>query len=206
MVSFGTVSSFASRDQYEDLDPTWLPDGGSLVFSSDRAAGGDDGARNLYQVKLSTHGIRALTSGRWLDEAPQWDREAGRIIFSSDRAGTFDVYSVDTLGVGRRETRVEAALFDPAPLPGDRRILASAFSDLTWSAFAVTPDSVARAETFALSADSAAAGRWAWSDLGDGRARTASARRYKREYSLDVAAGGAGATPDGGAPQVPLVL
>ena len=188
-------------DQYEDLDPTWLPDGASLVFSSDRGAGGDEGARNLYRVTLATHGIRALTNGRWLDEAPRWDREAGRIIFSSDRAGTFDIYSVDTLGVGRRETRVEAALFDPAPLPGDRRIIASAFSDLSWSAFAVTPDSLARAETFALSVDTALTGRWAWSELGDGRARSASSRRYKREYSLDVAAGGAGATPGWGATQ-----
>jgi hypothetical protein len=187
-------------DPYEDLDPAWLPDGASLVFSSDRATGGDEGARNLYQVNLATHRVRPLTSGHWLDEAPRWDAEAGRIMFSSDRAGSFDIYSVDTLGVGRRETRVEGALFDPAPLPGDRRILASAFTDLSWSAFAVTPDSAARTEMFAL-ADTGLSGRWAWAELGDGRARTASSRPYKREYSLDVAAGSANATPGWGATQ-----
>jgi hypothetical protein len=188
-------------DPYEDLDPAWLPDGASLVFSSDRGVGGDEGARNLYQVRLASGAIRPITSGRWLDEAPRWDSEAGRIIFSSDRAGTFDIYTVDTLGLGRRETRIEGGLFDPAPLPGDRRILASVFSDLSWSAFAVTPDSQARSETFVLHADTTLSGRWAWSELGDGRARTASSRRYRREYSLDVAAGGAGATPGWGATQ-----
>ena len=187
-------------DPYEDLDPTWLPDGGSLVFSSDRGIGGDEGSRNLYRVLIESRRIRPLTHGRWLDEAPRWDPEAGRIIFSSDRAGTFDVYSVDTLGMGRRETRVEAAIFDPAPLPGDRRILASVFNDLTWAAFAVTPDSFALTETFALG-DTTLMTRWAWSELGDGRARTASSRRYRREYSLDVAAGGAGASPGWGATQ-----
>ena len=189
-----------TEDPYEDLDPTWLPDGGSLVFSSDRGIGGDEGSRNLYRVMVDSRKIRPLTSGRWLDEAPRWDTEAGRIIFSSDRAGTFDVYSIDTLGVGRRETRVEAAVFDPAPLPGDRRILASVFSDLTWTAYAVTPDSFALTETFALG-DTTLITRWAWSELRDGRARTASSRRYRREYSLDVAAGGAGASPGWGATQ-----
>ena len=188
-------------DPYEDLDPAWLPDGGALVFSSDRAAGGDEGARNLYSVALAGGKVRPLTRGRWLDEAPRWDPRSGRIMFSSDRAGTFDIYSVDTLGVGRRETRVEGALFDPAPLPGDRRILASVFSDLTWSAFAVSPDSLASTETFALSTDTTIAVRWAWSELDDNRARTASSRRYRREYSLDVAAGGASATPGWGATQ-----
>ncbi len=188
-------------DPYEDLDPTWLGDGGSLVFSSDRTAAGADGAVNLYRVSLNTGGIRALTSGAWRDEAPRWDPEAGRIIFSSDRSGSFDVYSTDTLGVGRRETRVEGALFDPSPLPGDNRILASVFSGLTWSAFAVSPDSAARTQTFALRADTTVGTTWAWAELGDPRARTASSRRYRREYSLDVAAGGAGASPGAGASQ-----
>ncbi len=188
-------------DPYEDLDPTWIGDGGSLVFASDRTAGGADGSTSLYRVRLNGGAVSALTSGTWRDEAPRWDRETGRVIFSSDRAGTFDVYSVDTLGAGRRETRVEASIFDPAPLPGDRRILASVFSGLTWSAFALSPDSAALTETFALRADTALTTTWAWAELADSRSRTASSRRYRREYSLDVAAGGAGVAPGVGASQ-----
>ena len=196
----GTLSR-VTDDPYEDLDPAWLGDGASLVFSSDRTAAGAEGAVNLYRVALATGQVRPLTSGAWRDEAPRWDAEAGRVVFSSDRAGTFDIYSVDTLGVGRRETRVEAALFDPAPLPGDRRILASVFTGLSWSAFAVTPDSAARSQLFALRTDTTLDTRWAWAELNDPRANTASSRRYRREYSLDVAAGGAGAAPGFGSSQ-----
>ena len=188
-------------DAYEDLDPTWLADGSSLVFSSDRTAGGANGAVNLYRIRLASGEIRALTHGAWRDEAPRWDSETGRIVFTSDRGGTFDIYSVDTLGVGRRETRVEAALFDPSPLPGDSRILASVFAGLAWNAYAVTPDSLARTQLFALRTDTTLDTRWAWAELGDPRAATASSRRYRREYSLDVAAGGAGAAPGLGSNQ-----
>ena len=188
-------------DPYEDLDPAWLGDGVSLVFSSDRAAGGADGAVNLYRVALDTRQVRPLTRGKWRDETPRWDADAGRIIFSSDRAGSFDVYSIDTLGAGRRETRVEGAIFDPSPLQGDRRILASVFSGLSWSTFAISPDSAALTEVFAMRADSSLNTAWAWAELSDPRAQAASSRRYRREYSLDVAAGGGGATPGYGASQ-----
>ena len=189
-----------TNDHYEDLDPTWVSDGSTIAFASDRAIGGDEGALNLYRVSVASGRIDPLTRGRWRDEGPRWDQASGRVIFSSDREGTFDVYSVDTLGVGRRETRVEAALFDPAPVPGDRRFIASVFTDLSWSAFTLTPDSAARTELFALAPDSSPT-RWAWTELTDERSRGASSRRYEREYSLDVAAGGAGASPGWGTSQ-----
>jgi hypothetical protein len=196
-------------DRYQDLDPTWLPSGESLVFASDRTLGGADGALNLYQVRLDDGVLTALTNGRWRDEAPRWDSESGRVVFTSDRGGSFDVYSVDTLGSGRRETRVEGALFDPAPLPGDRRILTSVFTGLSWSAYLVAPDSAARAETFALDLRPIALSdpttddgvNWVWSELADASARSAPSRRYELEYSLDVAAGGATAAPGLGSAQ-----
>ena len=204
----GTLAR-ATDDRYEDLDPTWLPDGSSIVFASDRAVGGADGALNLYRVTLADRVVSPLTSGRWRDESPRWDPETGRILFTSDRGGTYDLYSVDTLGAGRRETRVEAALFDPAPIPGDRRILASVFTNMSWSAHLVSPDSTNHAEVFALDrspvtpADGVPADgtNWSWTELADTRSRTAASRRYEREYSLDVAAGGASAAPGWGSAQ-----
>ena len=193
-------------DHYEDTDPTWLPDGRTLVFSSDRAAGGEEGARNLFRIALeppqvalepggpeSAAGARQimpLTSGRWLDESPRWDGDVGRIVFSSDRDGTFNLYSVDTLGNGRRETSVDGGVFDPAPVPGDRRVVVSGFADLSWSLFALLPDSAARAQSFALESPVDSSGTWVWGELNDARATNVQSARYERKFSLDFAAGG----------------
>jgi hypothetical protein len=203
-------------DPYEDSDPTWLPGGSALVFSSDRAAGGEEGARNLYKVSLGDARVASdrdrargdgavprpgsasypvpLTAGRWIDEAPRWDADSGRVIFSSDRGGTFDLYSVDTLGNGRRETRVEGGVFDPAPVPGDARVVVSGFTGLSWSVFALHPDSAARRDTFALTLPDSS-GRWGWAELGDATAAAVPAARYRRKLALDFAAGGSSTAP-----------
>src|SRR4029077_14760795 len=91
-------------DRYQDIDPTFSPDGRSIVFSSDRTAFGPDGARNLFRLDLASGAISYLTYGDWHDEQPRWSGATGQIYFSSDRDGTFQIYSVDTTGAGRRET------------------------------------------------------------------------------------------------------
>ena len=204
-------------DQYEDSDPAWLPGGASLVFSSDRAPGGDEGdANNLYRIRVDdaspTRGVLAgrgdvsppavpdaggpvpLTAGRWLDEAPRWDADSGRIYFTSDRDGAFDLYSIDTLGRGRRESRLDGGVFDPAPVPGDARVVVSAFTGLSWSLFALAPDSAAQADTFSIAPPDTAR-LWAWSELADSTTASLPAVRYRRSFSLDFAAGGSNTAP-----------
>src|SRR4029077_17414258 len=105
-----------TSDRYEDLDPTVSPDGKTVVFSSDRTPFGTTGAHNLFALDLGSGAIRYLTYGDWRDEAPRWG--AGRIYFPSDRDGTFQVYSIDSVGPGRRETRPLNGAFDPQWVSG----------------------------------------------------------------------------------------
>lgn len=198
----GTLTR-VTDDRYEDADPTWLPDGRSLVFSSDRGVDGAAGTRNLFRVALDDRHVVPLTAGDWRDESPRWDPATGRVLFVSDRAGTFNLYSVDTLGRGRLESRLDGGVFDPAPLPGGGRVAVTGFNDLSWSVYALPVDSAARRDTFSLAAPSAVApsAGWSWPELAAPAAVAARGTPYRRRLSLDFAGGGTTTAPGYGSSQ-----
>jgi hypothetical protein len=192
-----------TADVYEDLDPTWLPHGRALVFSSDRGPHGAAGARNLYRVELSGE-VSPLTNGAWADESPRWDGRTSRILFTSDRAGAFDLYSIDTLGGGRRETSLTGGLFDPAPVPDEERVLVSAYTDRSWSLYAVRKDPI---EDSSFTVPDTPLAEWRWRELDDGNGAHVASRRYERRYSIDFAAGIAATAPGvGGAQGAQLIF
>ena len=61
-----------------------------------------------------------------------------------------NVFSVDTLGAGRRETSAWTGAFDAVPLPGDGGLVVGGFHDLSWNLYRYPVDSAARADTFSL--------------------------------------------------------
>jgi len=138
-----------TTDRYEDIDPSFSPDGNEIVFSSDRTPEGARGAHNLFTLDVATGGIRYLTFGDWRDEGPRWARD-GRIYFASDRSGVFDIYSVDSAGIGRRETRSQSGAFDPQWVTQERAVVFTGFHDLTFGIFRAAPDDTAGTEQFAL--------------------------------------------------------
>jgi hypothetical protein len=195
----GTLEQLTD-DHYQDLDPSLSPDGRRIVFASDRTAGGSEGAMNLFMLDTETHEIRQLTSGPWVDETPTWTPEE-RIYFSSDRDGVLNVFSVDTLGEGRRETSVWTGAFDAAPLPDRPGFLVSGFHDLTLGVYFLPPDSSAQQQTFALASDLPPASQWEWSVGDEATSATQSREPYKSKFTLDFAAGSATFIPRYGAAQ-----
>ncbi|MBW8839830.1 MAG: PD40 domain-containing protein [Gemmatimonadetes bacterium] len=113
----GTIEPL-TKDRYRDLDPAPNADGRRIVFTSDRTADGKDGATNLFLLDLKTSRVRQLTAGMWTDESPSWGPDS-RIYFTSDRDGVLNVFSVDTLGNGRRETSSWSGAFDAVVGLGD---------------------------------------------------------------------------------------
>jgi hypothetical protein len=188
-----------TADRYQDLDPSPSADGRRLVFASDRTAEGRGGAANLFLLDLETHAISQLTSGAWVDESPIWAAD-NRIYFASDRDGVLNIFSVDTLGDGQRETSAWTGAFDPVPLPNGA-LLVGGFHDLSWNVYRIPVDSAARRDRFAP-ATPAPAGQWSW-EVPEDTATGVAARRepYKKRLTLDFAAGDAVVIPGYGGAQ-----
>ncbi len=176
-------------DPYQDLDPSPSPDGTRLVFVSDRTAGGLDGSKNLFVLDLATGAIRQLTSGTWVDESPTWSAD-DRIVFASGRDGILNVFSVDTLGAGRRETSAWTGAFDPAVSPDGGALLVSGFNGLSLDLYHYPPDDAARADTFGPpDPDLPPHSQWPWPGATDAEQVLAAGEPYRRRLTLDFAAG-----------------
>jgi WD40 repeat protein len=189
-----------TADRYQDLDPTPSPDGRRIVFASDRAADGLEGAGNLFILELASARISPLTAGKWKDESPSWGPD-GRIYFTSDRDGVLNVFSVDTLGDGRRETSAWTGAFDGVPLPNGSGLLVGGFHDLSWNLYRYPVDTTARKEMFSL-APSDPAPAWNWMNPGDTAGSVIATKEpYRSRLSLDFAAGDAVVVPGFGGAQ-----
>jgi WD40 repeat protein len=190
-----------TRDRFQDLDPSPSPDGRHLVFASDRTSGGLDGAVNLFMLELATGNVSQLTRGDWVDEAPSWGPE-GRVYFTSDRDGVLNVFSMDTLGQGRRETSAWSGAFDAVALPDSSGggLLVGGFHDLSWNLYRYPVDSAAHNDRFTLDGGPPS-GQWAWTANRDTATGAATGEPYRRRLTLDVAAGEAVFVPGYGGAQ-----
>ncbi|HEV8125795.1 MAG TPA: hypothetical protein VGP80_16225 [Gemmatimonadales bacterium] len=180
-------------DIYQDLDPSLSPSGDQVVFASDRAAGGPDGAVNLFLLDLGSRAIRQLTSGPWVDETPRWAQD-GRIYFASSREGVLNIFSLDSLGIGRRETSAWTGAFDPAFVPDRNALMVGGFHDLSWRIYYYPADSAAQADTFAIETG-APHSRWTWPVRDTLSSTLAREEPYRRKLTLDFAAGEAALIP-----------
>ena len=74
---------------FQDLNPSWSPDGKNIVFISDR-----NGISNLYTVNLEEMTVRPLTNLLTSASSPTWSPDGDRIAFTSFKEGGWDIYIV----------------------------------------------------------------------------------------------------------------
>ena len=208
-----------TNDRYQDTDPSFSPDGSRVVFSSDRTPYGVDGASNLFVLDLATRAVRYLTYGDWHDQGPRW-ADTNHITFTSDRRGVQDIYTVDSTGLGQRESGVPGGIYDPVWVPSAGVYVAGGFEGLSFNLYALhpqVPDSGAidslrppvdtlfalqPAEgDIELDPDTEPAAEWYVHELDDARFEHSEPGRYEKRYSLDFAGAEAAITPGAGAVQ-----
>jgi Tol biopolymer transport system component len=74
-----------------DYDPTWSPDGMSVVFTSER-----HGSADLYRVKPDGTALERLTDSPAYDDQAAYSPDGRRLVFVSTRAGgTADLWTLD---------------------------------------------------------------------------------------------------------------
>jgi Tol biopolymer transport system component len=92
-------------DAWDERQPSWTPDGKSLVFSSDRGHPvvltperhpGGYGDYGIFQMDVATGVIRRVVDTSGDDSDPVWSPDGRRLAFVSDRGGSQNLYLYDT--------------------------------------------------------------------------------------------------------------
>jgi hypothetical protein len=75
----------------EIYDPTWAPDGSTIIFSALHS-----GSMDLYLYNLETSSLQQLTDDPYADLQPAWSPDGDQVAFVTDRFGT----NLDRLSYG----------------------------------------------------------------------------------------------------------
>jgi hypothetical protein len=163
-----------TSDGYADLQPEWSPDSKSLVFVSDRTAGGNPAAGTydnvgIWMIDIATGALRQLVAGiaGGTQINPRFGPGGRDLFFLSDRAGVSDVYRLELASNQLfRVTHVATGAAGITRLsPGmtvsqrDGRVLFSVFTDNRYEIHALEPDAARGEAVIATRDESAEAGR-----------------------------------------------
>jgi len=172
-----------THDVFNDVDPTFTPDGNRIVFASDRCATGASGTTNLYELELHfPRRLTQLTFGPHGDLAP--DATPDGIYFSSDRQGVLNLFYRDgrTGEISRQSTFVTGAA-DPRLTPDGKALVYSGYQDTQFHVYQMTlPERPEPVPTITVPVDTLA-----WYPESIDKAYAETSIKYETDYSFDIA-------------------
>lgn len=96
-------------DDTDATQPSWSPDGRTLVFQAYR-----DGNYHLYTISADGSDLRQLTTGPFDHREPRYSPDGKTIVFSSDRGGSYGVHTL-TVATGTITARTDAVAEEAMP-------------------------------------------------------------------------------------------
>jgi hypothetical protein len=168
-------------DIYYDVDPCFTQDGGSVVFASDRARTGQDGATNLFEISVAGGEPRQLTWGDYRDQTP--DVTSRGMYFTSDRKGSFNLFLLDSTGAMTLQSTYVTGAFDPRLTSDGTHLIYSGYQDMQFKVYQMELVPEPQPVAHARESDSSVA--WKPARIDTLYSRTSV--RYDTDYSFDIA-------------------
>ena len=117
-----TISSDAIRcltdNDFDDLNPTWSPDGGQIAFSSSR-----NNSSEIFVVNVENANESQLTENNFPDKDPTWSPDGKQFAFASNRDGDFDIMLMNSDGSDLRSLTVnDSNEWSPTWSPDNKQI------------------------------------------------------------------------------------
>jgi TolB protein len=115
---------FYNQNASVNSSPSFTPDGKQIVYSSSA-----NGCCHIFIADLNGRGLRAISSGRWIDTEPKVNpKNANELVFVSGRSGPQQIYRMNMDGADiSRLTPGEGEASNPSWHPGGQ-ILAYAWT------------------------------------------------------------------------------
>ena len=106
------LTNFDTYMRWQDMDPTWSPDGSKIAFSENQ------GGVGIFVVNADGTGQTRISDYPASDRNPAWSPSGSRIAFVSDRDGNHEIYAMNADGTGQHNlTNDEGYDRDPAWSP-----------------------------------------------------------------------------------------
>jgi TolB protein len=87
-----------TTDPGVDKDPAWSPNGGIILFASERAGQAGSGLTEIFSITPDGETVEQLTDAAGSSFSPVWSPTGEKVVFISDRSGDGDIYTMDPDG------------------------------------------------------------------------------------------------------------